>query len=545
MKNRILSRVLGCTLISTLILGSLAACSKENVDTNEQGTSEESIVSVASEATEEITYPLEDVTLSIAMVASGTVNAHYKGREETPFWSAWQEQTGVKLELTEVTDYTALNLLYAGGELPDIIIASLNNYTGGASKAIEDKIVEPLNNYMEYAPDLQAVFDSNDLYYKSCVTPEGDIVGFPFVRGDDYLCTSYGIIARADWLNDLGKDIPETPDELYDVLKSFKEEMGAEVPLTVSSGTLKTWWIGHGLLAAGFGLPAGNFYQVDGVVHYGFAEKELKSVLIYLKKLYDDGLLDPNFSTLDDAMVKSNILDGRSGVTSGSPGGNMGSWLKAMADDDTYDLVGVGSMTPEKGEVSTGGHKENAVTGMYAFITPQCKNIEAAMKFLNYGYTEAGHMLFNFGIEGESYTLVDGEAIFTEWITDNPDGWSMTQAMSAYCNSWNSGPFVQDKGYMTQYAGMQQQINAITTWMDNDRGDYIIPNITINTDDAAEFSRLASEIDAYVDEMLVKFISGLISIDAFESEYLPTIKQLGVDRYIEIEQNALDEFNSR
>lgn len=109
--------------------------------------------------------------------------------------------TGVELEIMQLADIDALNLLYASGELPDLIYYS--GYTGGEQKAIKDKIIQPLNDYMQYAPDLQAVMDSNELYKKSNTTMDGDIIGFPFIRGDDYLRTSAGLIIRQDWLDDL------------------------------------------------------------------------------------------------------------------------------------------------------------------------------------------------------------------------------------------------------------------------------------------------------------------------------------------------------
>lgn len=118
--------------------------------------------------------------------------------------------TGVELEIMQLADIDALNLLYASGELPDLIYYS--GYTGGEQKAIKDKIIQPLNDYMQYAPDLQAVMDSNELYKKSNTTMDGDIIGFPFIRGDDYLRTSAGLIIRQDWLDDLNMELPQTPD---------------------------------------------------------------------------------------------------------------------------------------------------------------------------------------------------------------------------------------------------------------------------------------------------------------------------------------------
>ena len=37
----------------------------------------------------------------------------------------------------------------------------------------------------------------------------------------------------------------------------------------------------------------------------------------------------------------------------------------------------------------------------------KCKNVELAARYLVYGFTEEGHNVYNFGVEGESYNWVD------------------------------------------------------------------------------------------------------------------------------------------
>ena len=58
---------------------------------------------------------------------------------------------------------------------------------------------------------------------------------------------------------------------------------------------------------------------------------------------------------------------------------------------------------------------------------------QLAAKVLDYGYSEKGRMLYNFGIEGESYEMVDAYPKYTEKIINNPDGLSMTEALA--CSS--------------------------------------------------------------------------------------------------------------
>jgi len=300
-----------------------AESSKETSSETEKSQEQASRAEPEAGGAAEVTYPLkEKVQLTLAMVGESAVTANATDLAATPFGQAWQEATGVELKINQLADGDALNLLYAGGELPDIIVYT--GYTGGAEKAVKDKIIQPLNDYMQYAPDLQAVMDSNELYKKSNTTKDGDIIGFPFIRGDDYLLTSVGMIIRQDWLDDLNLELPQTPDELYEVLKAFKEEKGASVPMSAGGWWLTAFGLGHGLLTSPFGLAKGQFYQMDGKVHYGYAEEAYKDVLAYVNKLYTEGLLDPNFQTVDDNTVRANIMNGEAGVCIGNVGGYMG-----------------------------------------------------------------------------------------------------------------------------------------------------------------------------------------------------------------------------
>ena len=193
-------KIIACITAAAMSLG-MCACgnqgsggekagASDSAEVSEAPSGEESSAAESSEAEEaqesqaepegeqgaaEVTYPLkEKVHLTLAMVDEAAVTANAKNLAETPFGKAWQEATGVELEIMQLADGDALNLLYASGELPDMIAYS--GYTGGAEKAIKDKIIQPLNDYMQYAPDLQAVLDSNDLYKKSSTTDRKSVV---------------------------------------------------------------------------------------------------------------------------------------------------------------------------------------------------------------------------------------------------------------------------------------------------------------------------------------------------------------------------------
>ena len=72
-----------------------------------------------------------------------------------------------------------------------------------------------------------------------------------------------------------------------------------------------------------------------------------------------------------------------------------------------------------------------------------------------------------------------------------------------------------------------------------------MPPVTVSEENTSEYSKLNGDISTYVSEMFVRYVTGLESLDTFESGYLATLESMNVDRVIELQQEALDEFNSR
>ena len=144
-KGKFLKRISACLLAAALLIssgcGSTSTTGSTAVDTMEAAEQQaaartesgsEAQTQAQTEA-EESMYPLkEKVHLTLAMVQEAQVTANATDLAATPFGQAWQEATGVELEIMQLADDNALNLLYASGELPDMIW--YQGYVGGAEK---------------------------------------------------------------------------------------------------------------------------------------------------------------------------------------------------------------------------------------------------------------------------------------------------------------------------------------------------------------------------------------------------------------------------
>ena len=217
----------------------------------------------------------------------------------------------------------------------------------------------------------------------------------------------------------------------------------------------------------------------------------------------------------------------------------------AAAGDTEFQLIGVPYPTLEEGATPEFGQYENPVPNVIATISPSSENIEAAIRLLDFGYSEAGHNLFNFGKEGESFTMVDGVPTYTDMVLKPEGGISIGQGIARVARSSYGGPFVQDINYILQYLQLDCQKEAVGTWAATNIAAHKMPNVSVSEEDSKEFNNIISEINTFVAEYTPLAITGENDLAAFEDEYVSVLKDIGIERAIEIYQKAYDNFNNR
>lgn len=491
-------------------------------------------------------YPIQgEQKLTYWCRLDGNLTTTIMNMGETEYAKELQKQTGVEVEYQHPTSSNtqeSLNIMLVSGELPDIIEYTWGSYAGGLQEAYNNGTIVRLNDYIEeYAPDYVKYLEENPEVKKMVVSDDGDYLGIPFLRGDRSLLTSYGPIIRQDWLEELNMPMPETMDELYEVLKAFKEKKGAEIPFTGALSSMTRM----GVFSGAYGINR-DFFIRDGKVVFGSAMPEYKELLTTLNKWYNEKLIDNNFATLDQKTINSNILNGFSGMTAASGGSGLGLFIEtANSTGSNMKFAGAPYPVLKKGEKPQFGQIQGYNNGEFCAITSSCKNIPLALKFLNYGFTEEGHMLNNFGIEGVSYNMIDGYPTYTEVITDNPDGLPMNTALGLYVRAAGGvGAYVQDKRYLEQYYRTDEQKKAWDVWSNTDAEKHLMPQLYVASEKRSEFTSLLNDIFTYEDEMFMKFVMGTESLDNFDA-YLETLNSFGLETVLELYQEAYDKYENR
>jgi len=530
--------------LSTLIVStSFVACGSTKADTSKKETTQ------TSAPAENNKYPIKtDVTLKYWVELNANIAQVAKNFSDTELAKEYEKRTGIKVEYIHPAvgqTKEAFNIMVASGDYPDIIEYTWTSYPGGANAAIKNNVIRKLNDTIDKsAPNLKKLLKDHPNVDKMVKTDEGSYYVFPFLRGYDLannsMVTSSGFVLRNDWLKELNLTVPETADEYYNVLKTFKEKKNATIPFTTRQD-----WFSDALSPAFDNIQ--NFYVEDGKVKYGATEQSRKDYLTAMNKWYKEGLIDKNFITADTKVVDSNMLNGKSGVAYTTGGSGMGTWLQSMASKDPkFDLIAAPPITSKRGQNAKFSKMNNIydASGSSAAISATSKNADIAAKLLDYNYSDEGHMLFNFGIEGTSYTMENGNPKYTDTIMKNPKGLSITAAMSMYIRGHISGPFVQDEREGEQYYQLPQQKEALKQWTKSDMGKYMVPAISPTETESADEAKMMTDITTYVTEMNTKFILGTESMDKFDS-YVENVKKLGIDQVLKHKQDELDRYNKR
>lgn len=510
---------------------------------------------------EALTLPIvkQPLTLSYWCQLETNPATVVKSYNEVGCYKEIEKVTGIHMDFQQPSTAQAaeqFNLMIASGKYPDIIEANSGwaNFPGGPAKAIKDGVILRLNDLIErYAPNFSKVLAAHPDWRRQMITDAGDIYSFPFLRGDPALLVFSGPTVRKDWLDKLGLPVPTTVDEWHDMLVAFKTKdpngngKADEIPYSpwYSEGTrsARSAWY-RGFLFGAYGILM-EWFQEKGVVKFGALEPAFKDALKVLVQWYKEGLIDPDYVSADQKSIDAKITSNLLGSTSMNTGGGIGKYMPVMTSKNPQvSLAPAPYPTLKRGDKPLFGQRDQVYRGGAgdAAITTSCKNVKEAVKWLDFGYSDQGHMLYNFGIEGVSYKMVNGYPTFTDAITKDPK-LPMASTMSLYIRAHYNGPFVQDKAYIEQYSPLPEQKQSLTLWA-QPTNEGRLPPITPTQDESKKFATVMQDVMTRYEEIFHKVVTGALPLDAWD-QFVKDAKGMGIDDAIKIQQAALDRYNKR
>ncbi|TDF89792.1 extracellular solute-binding protein [Paenibacillus piri] len=519
------------TLLSTVVVSglTLAACSPDNAARkNDVKSGAESANAVSAAG-----FPIVKEPLKLKMFTRiAPSNGPFK---DMPVFQDFEKMSNVQVEFIEApTDGFAekKNLLFASNELPDALYrAGLTpleaiRYGSGGQLIPLEKLIET------YAPNLKKLMDTYPEIRSAITTPEGHIYAIPGIVTVNAARTDKKWMNQA-WLKKLNLKEPETTDDLYEVLKAFRDKdpngngKQDEIPMTARASA------GSGLglpvidmMSGSFGLDKQLGYYINlenDKVQIWMGNDRNKELLMYLNKLYSEKLLDQELFSHKEAQYLAKQTAGNTGFffdQTNNP-------FIAIADQ----YIGIPPVKGPHGD-RLQSHAAPVPRDFGAFaITSVNKNPEATMRWIDYFYGDEGSTLLRFGRQGENYELREGIPYYTDAFLATGNQSKITPYAGG-----GAPHLISDK--VASYINppqVQEAQKKLDPFMPKVR--YAAPMFDEQT--AQKINVLRNDIDKYYEEQSTKFIAGALSFDKW-GEFQATLKKMKIDELQKLYQDAYD-----
>lgn len=437
------------------------------------------------------------------------------------------------------------NLALASGDYPEV----LHRTDMGAvdiAKYGEQGTLMALNPIIdEYMPHLTALLEDNPDIRKGLTFPDGNIYSLPTIAEPDFdsMNMQQKLWVREDWLDDFGMDIPTTLDEFEAFLDEVKHRTpvgdGSKAAIPYSTGGaglfVQMLHSTFGLANKGFAVP--NLDTDDnGDLRFWRTSDAYRDLLEYLSRLYSKKLIQQDIFSIDQAKFDSLGKQGVFGaVGSQSPKAFFGKVgesyvsippLRRAAGDDipSWNLVG----SPLK------------AIGQFVLTDKAAHGIEAC-RWMDHYFSEEGARLFYMGVEGKSYDKTDDGYRLLPEITDNPDGLTPDEALRPYVTYLGGacpGLITSETFQGTENSEQAKKgTEAVAPYRIKD----VWAPFTYAADEADELTSISTDIDKLIEESEAQFITGKRPLSDWDA-YVEQFSQIGLDRFMEIQQGAFERF---
>ncbi len=503
-------------------------------------TDEYSVLNAVKEVTTDNVYPLEgDLHTFTMWTPFQNQNGIVNGYDDFLFVPLLEQATNVHIEFSESPNSSAseqFNLIVAGGDYPDLFRNFTAWYSAGATSAYGENVIIDMTDLIEnYMPYYQYCLQMHPTDIKNVTDENGMMLYVSAVI--QYEAVGQGPGIRQDWLDTLNLERPHTLDELESVLLAFKSELGVESPLDINSGNYAS-----SFFITAYDTMGLSYQQQDGKVTYGGISDSFKNYLKLMNKWYNEELFSKDFISITDnprdPIFTEKLCNGETGICSGRAT-DWVSYINGNVDPNAR-FTALKPTVLKEGDLNHFYDTPRTVNNGTIAISSQCEDPETAVKWMDYMFSYEGSVLLCYGIEGESYNMVDGNPVFDydyiqQFTTDH--GWDNTRfAAWLYYNPFND--WFGLRSYMIDPSTSADVTEALEIWNNSQffsDDNWRLPmTLTYTDDEADERAALQSDIDTYTSEIIAKFITGELDIDQEWDTYVSNMESMGIDRVAEI-----------
>ena len=495
-----------------------------------------------------VKFPLKDTKTLKFMTSSSTLAP--KDPNEKLILKRLEKETGVHIDWTNYqSDFAEKrNLDISSGDLPDAIHndnASDVDLMNWAKKGVIVPVEDLIDKYM---PNLKKVLDEKPEYKAMMTAPDGHIYSFPWIeelgQGKESIHSVNDMAwINKEWLDKLGLKMPQTTDELVDVLEAFKTKdpngngKADEIPISFVNGAGNE---DFKLLFGAFGAGDNDDHLVvgnDGKVDFTADNDDYKEAIKFMRKLQEKGLIDKEAFEQDWNTYLAKGSENKYGVYF--------TWDKANVTgaNDKCDVLPV--------LAGPSGKKHVARTNGMGFsrdrmvITSANKNLELTAKWIDAQYAPLQSVQNNWGTYGDKKQ----QNIFEFDKASNSlkhlplNGTSPAELRQ---KTEVGGPLAILDTYYGKVTTMPDDAKwrldllkeTYVPYMDNDN---IYPRVFMKEEDLDKIAQVEADMNDYIYRKRAEWIVNG-KIDQEWDSYKKELEKYGLSDWLAIKQKYYDEY---
>ncbi|MGI6174064.1 MAG: hypothetical protein ACOYI8_09255 [Christensenellales bacterium] len=341
--------------------------------------------------------------------------------------AAIREKIGVTVEFEGLmmSETEKLNMMFASGDMPDMVNAPYWGGTSGETGVIKKAGAEGrLIDIKDIVPNYPNIADAYTIGVIGLKYLENDIDDPQFggaryvlpteVAGTDADITNwcYGVFVRGDVPQTLGIDPAsiKTTEQLYDFMKKaqeygFKDVNGNDC---IIATTFHNGW-SYGNFSEGFTRKKMTSYSLgeDGKVTYDTLSENYVNRNLFIWRLVNEGILDVECFKTNDDLANEKVGNGTALFTCAQYGMSVNATKLTGLYDSHPEMryIAVGPLNYADGQplVQTSPNGRNG--SPVIFFPTTCSNLDAAMTYLDYVNSKEGSKIVYYGFEGDTYVL--------------------------------------------------------------------------------------------------------------------------------------------
>jgi putative aldouronate transport system substrate-binding protein len=268
------------------------------------------------------------------------------------------------------------------------------------------------------------------------------------------------------------------------------------------------------------------------VVH-PFAQDAYRDGIANIAKWYAEGLIDPEIFTRG--------ASSRDYLLSENLGGSTHDWFASTSGYNAplADKIEGFNFIPFLPPASAGGvrmeeHRRIPIKPDGWAISYANEHPVETIKYFDFWFTPEGSNLSNFGVEGKTWDMVDGEPIYKPEVlsSDSPVNSQMyLEGAQIYRG------YPQDYRYEIQWTS-EEALEGIELYEANDLLIDQFLGVALNQEEQATYDKYWPSIRTYMLERQQAWILGSGDVKADWDDYIATLNRMGYDQVIEVMNSA-------